>query len=78
MPMHPTDPCFNGQAAGPPGAAVLDADPPVDGGVAPRHPPGPDQGHDHAATLVVTIGDECIPQCHGSPDRIRRKFRDIP
>jgi hypothetical protein len=45
----------NGQANGPPGAAVLDADPPVDGSVATGHPPGPDQGHDHAATLVVRV-----------------------
>jgi hypothetical protein len=42
------------QANGPLGAAVLDADPPV-GGVATRHPLNHDQGHEHAATLVVWI-----------------------
>jgi hypothetical protein len=59
QPLNVTDNGSNGQARGPPGAAVLDADPPVDGSVATGHPPGPDQVHDHAATLVVTIGDEC-------------------
>src|SRR5262245_8243824 len=59
--MYATDHEANGQADGPPGAAALNADPPVDGGVATGHPPGPDQGHDHAAPLVVHVGDVRVP-----------------
>jgi hypothetical protein len=76
--LNATDHEANRQADGPPGAAVRDTDPPVDGSVATEHQPGPNPGHDQFSALIVTIGDECIPQCHGSPDRIRRKFRDIP
>jgi hypothetical protein len=51
--MYATNQETNGQADGPPGAAVLDAGQPADGGVATGHLPG--QGHDHAAPLVVCI-----------------------
>ena len=56
--LNATDHEANGQADGPPGAAVRDADPPVDVSVATGHPPGHDQGHNHAAALIVTIDDE--------------------
>jgi hypothetical protein len=59
--MYATDHETNGQADGPSGAAVLDADPPVEVSVATEHQPGPNQGHDHLSALIVTIGDECIP-----------------
>jgi hypothetical protein len=57
--LNSTDHEANGQADGPPGAAVRDADPPVDGGVATEHPPGHDHGHNHAAAPIVAIGEEC-------------------
>jgi hypothetical protein len=57
--LYATDHEANGQADGPPGAADRDADPPVDRSVAPGHPHGHDQGHTHAAALIVTIGDKC-------------------
>ena len=52
---YATDQEANGQANGTPGAAVLDADPPVDGGVATGHPHGHDEGGNHVPALVVCI-----------------------
>jgi hypothetical protein len=56
--LNATDHEANGQADRPPDAAVRDADPPVDVSVATGHPPGHDQGHNHTAALIVTIGDQ--------------------